>query len=79
MRSPAGLQAAGKRLWKSVTEEFDLETEPHKLHILAQAARVADVIAELDDAADQAPRPSGARWGSRSSRRSSPKRGLSAR
>ena len=55
MRSPAGLQSAGKRLWKSVTEEFDLETEPHKLHILAQAARVADVIAELDDAANEAP------------------------
>ncbi|MGB5794540.1 MAG: hypothetical protein WBH51_01965 [Mycolicibacter algericus] len=55
MRSPAGLQAQGKRLWKSVTAEFELENEPHKLQILAQACRVSDVIAELDEAADEAP------------------------
>jgi hypothetical protein len=35
MRSPAGLQPEGKRLWRSVTAEFDLETEPHKLQILS--------------------------------------------
>lgn len=55
MRSPAGLRPEGKRLWRSVTAEFDLETEPHKLQILGQACRVVDVIAELDEAADQAP------------------------
>lgn len=55
MRSPAGLQAEGKRLWKSVITEFDLESEPHKRQILGQACRVADVIAELDEAAEQAP------------------------
>lgn len=55
MRSPAGLQAAGKRLWRTVTAEFDLEAEPHKLQILAQACRVTDVIADLDEAADEAP------------------------
>ncbi len=54
MRSPAGLQVEGKRLWRSVTAEFDLEIEPRKVQILAQACRVADVIAELDEAADQA-------------------------
>jgi hypothetical protein len=55
MRSPAGFQAEGRRLWRSVTAEFDLETEPDKVQILAQACRVADVIAELDEAADEAP------------------------
>lgn len=55
MRSPAGLHAHGKRLWRTVTAEFDLEAEPHKLQILSQACRVTDVIAELDEAADEAP------------------------
>lgn len=55
MRSPAGLQAAGKKLWRSITAEFDLETEPHKTQILAEACRVVDAIAELDEAAAEAP------------------------
>ncbi|RRR43649.1 hypothetical protein EHH44_13775 [Mycolicibacter terrae] len=55
MRSPAGLHAAGKRLWRSVTGEFDLEIEPHKVELLGQACRVADQIAELDEAAAEAP------------------------
>lgn len=55
MRVPAGLDAAGKKLWKSVTEVFDFTEEPGKVQVLAQACRVADVIAELDDAADEAP------------------------
>src|SRR6476469_8848631 len=55
MRSPSDLQVEGKRLWRSVTKVFDLEGEPHKVQILAQACRVADQIAELDDAAAEAP------------------------
>lgn len=55
MRSPANLQTEGKRLWRSVTTAFDLEDEPHKVQILSQACRVTDVIAELDNAADDAP------------------------
>lgn len=55
MRSPAGLQAAGKRLWRSITTEFDLESEPHKVQILVEACRVVDAIAELDKAAAEAP------------------------
>jgi hypothetical protein len=34
---------------------FDFTDEPGKVHILAQACRVADIVAELDEAADQAP------------------------
>lgn len=55
MRTPKGLQASGKRLWRSITAEFDLENDPDKAEILAQACRVVDQIAELDEAAAEAP------------------------
>ena len=55
MRSPAGLGDDGKRLWRSVVQEFELEREPHKAKVLAEACRVADAMAELDEAADEAP------------------------
>jgi hypothetical protein len=55
MRSPAGLGAAGGKLWRSTVEVFDFTDEPHKLQILTQACRVADIVAELDEAADEAP------------------------
>lgn len=55
MRCPAGLQAAGRRLWRSITAEFELENDPDKAEILAQACRVVDQIAELDEAAAEAP------------------------
>ncbi|MDT5048793.1 MAG: hypothetical protein QOG75_4687 [Mycobacterium sp.] len=50
MRSPAGLAKAGKALWKSMHDEFDFAEEPHKLQLLAQTCRVADIVAELDEA-----------------------------
>jgi hypothetical protein len=65
MRSPAGLQAEGKRLWRSITAVFDLESDPHKVQVLTQACRVADLIAELDEAAAQAPLTVKAAWASR--------------
>jgi len=37
------------------TPGFDFSEEPGKVHLLTQACRVADIIAELDDAADEAP------------------------
>ena len=55
MRQPAGLDAAGKRLWRSVVDVFDLDEEPHKVSVLTQACRVADIIAELDEHAAEAP------------------------
>lgn len=55
MRAPAGLGEAGRRLWRAMHETFDFDEEPHKVQILRQTCRVADVIAELDDAADEAP------------------------
>lgn len=55
MRRPINLGKHGTKLWKGILEEFQLENEPAKLRILADAAKVADIIAELDEAADEAP------------------------
>lgn len=55
MRIPAGLQKPGRSLWRKITAEFDLENEPDKLELLYQAAKTADQIAELDEAAAEAP------------------------
>ncbi len=55
MRSPAGLQPEGKRLWTAITGVFDVRNDPHKRHILTQACRVADIVTELDEAAADAP------------------------
>ena len=55
MRTPAGLQARGKSLWRKITGEFDLENEFDRLELLFQACKTADQIAELDEAAAQAP------------------------
>ena len=55
MRTPAGLRKPGKSLWQRITAEFDLSADPDKAELLAQACRVADQIAELDEAAAEAP------------------------
>lgn len=55
MRAPAGLGPAGKRLWKSIDDVFDFKDEPGKVQVLREACKVADIIAELDEAADEAP------------------------
>lgn len=55
MRSPAGLGQQGRKLWRKITIEFELESEPDKLELLFQACKTADQIAELDEAAAEAP------------------------
>jgi hypothetical protein len=55
MRAPKGLGPAGAKLWRSVDEVFDFTDEPGKVQLLGQACKVADIIAELDDAAAEAP------------------------
>jgi hypothetical protein len=42
-RAPEGLDTAGKRLWRSVTAEYELAA--HELELLRQAAATADLIA----------------------------------
>ena len=55
MRLPSGLGDAGKKLWRSIDDVFDFGEKPGKVQLLTQACRVADIIAELYEAADEAP------------------------
>jgi len=66
-RAPAGLAATGRRLWRSVLDEYDLDT--HEELLLREACRCADrldALAEIAGAStavvtngkgDQAPHP----------------------
>jgi len=54
MRVPAVLQKPGT-LWRRITSEFDLQNDPDKAELLFQACKAADQIAELDEAAAEAP------------------------
>jgi hypothetical protein len=47
-RVPAGLKAAGRRLWEEVTARFELEE--HEARLLVEAARTVDVLELLDAA-----------------------------
>lgn len=55
MRLPKGLEPPGRALWRRITSEFDIDSEPDKIELLFQACKVADQIAELDEAAAEAP------------------------
>lgn len=44
--TPDGLAAAGRQLWRSVLDEYDLDT--HEELLLLQACRVADRLDRLD-------------------------------
>lgn len=44
-KPPTGTKAAGRRLWKSITDEFDLDE--HELQLLVQACRTADLCDDL--------------------------------
>lgn len=46
-KAPSGAGPAGRRLWSSVTAEFDLEE--HETALLVEAVRTVDVLAELDE------------------------------
>lgn len=52
IKYPKGLQESGRRLWKSVLEEFELE--PHEELQLLQACRTADRLDALAGAAEGA-------------------------
>lgn len=46
MTTPPGLKAAGKRLWASVTDVYDLDV--HEEALLLEACRTKDLLNELD-------------------------------
>lgn len=44
-KTPGGLKAGGRKLWRSVTDEFELGE--HELSILLEAARTVDALDDL--------------------------------
>lgn len=45
-RVPAGLKAGGRKLWKAIADEFELEQ--HELSVLLEAARTVDSLEALE-------------------------------
>lgn len=45
-RTPPGLKAGGKKLWKAVTDEFELGE--HELSVLLEASRTVDALDALE-------------------------------
>jgi hypothetical protein len=45
-KPPAGTKAAGRRLWSSIVDDYDLDE--HELVLLREAVRTTDLLAELD-------------------------------
>ena len=52
-RAPSGLAKSGRRLWRSIADEYDLEI--HEQLLLGEACRVADRLDLLADALKDAP------------------------
>lgn len=49
--TPPGTGTAGRRLWRSVVEEFELSE--HEATLLARACRIADTCAQLQGIVDK--------------------------
>lgn len=45
-KTPAGLKPAGRKLWRSITTDYELGE--HELSILLEAARTVDALSELE-------------------------------
>ena len=52
-RTPPGLGTSGKRLWRSVVSEFELQV--HEEILLLEAARCADRLDRLAEEASKGP------------------------
>ena len=52
-KPPAGLQAAGRKLWRDITGAYDFAEAPEKLHILEAACRAADTAARAQAVLDE--------------------------
>ena len=50
-KAPAGLGASGRRLWRSVVTDFDLDE--HELVLMRQACRTADLCDRLEKQLDR--------------------------
>ena len=48
---PKGSKTAGKRLWRAVVAQYDLEE--HELALLREASRLVDLLVDLHDAVEK--------------------------
>lgn len=46
-KTPPGLKAGGRRLWREITDEYELAH--HELVVLLEAARTVDALQSLED------------------------------
>jgi hypothetical protein len=53
-RSPAGLKARGKQLWRDILLVYEFPEAPEKVAILEEACRTADVVKRLQAVVDGA-------------------------
>jgi hypothetical protein len=53
-RAPAGLRAAGRRLWRDLQGAYDFSECPERVILLEQACRTADLVARLQKVVDEA-------------------------
>lgn len=51
-RAPAGLHRRGKALWAQLHTDFDFSGEPHRLVLVEDACREADLVDRLQRAVD---------------------------
>lgn len=65
MCTPAGLGKPGRKLWRKIAADFDVESYPDKAELLFQACKTADQIAELDEVAAEVPLTVKGSWASR--------------
>ena len=49
LNEPARLGPRGAKLWRDVTESYDLAEKPAELELLAEACRITDRLEKLDE------------------------------
>ena len=48
LRQSKGLEYQGQKLWKSIVEEYDIDSDPDKQRILFDSCKTADQLDELE-------------------------------
>lgn len=48
LRVPKGLEYQGQKLWRSIVDEYDIDSDPDKQRILFDACKTADMLDELE-------------------------------
>ncbi|WP_139000207.1 hypothetical protein [Rhodococcus zopfii] len=51
-RAPKGLGTRGRALWRDLHREFDMTRDPHRMVLVEDACRTADLIDRLQESVD---------------------------